>query len=75
MLDDWQADGYRWKRSSRSKLPHEKPRILKLCYDLLTSEGGLKEFTKVVYKAIGTADIMVIQYIGNEKCAIYCSHG
>ena len=72
-LDDWRADGYRWRQNGTKRLPQKKPTLSKIYFNITTPEGVSKSFQKEVFKPEGQH--LVIIHLGDEAAAVDYPHG
>ena len=72
MLDDWRADGYRWRQGGSCA----RTKITKKYFKIYTGPGQWsKEFTRVAHFHPEHPKAVLIQYLGNEAVAMDFAHG
>ena len=74
-LQDWRADGYRWRLSGTTKLPSKSSIIRKVHFDIQTAEGTMESFRKSVYSYLHDDKFVVVHYVGDAKIAVDFAHG
>jgi len=74
-VEDWIADGYRFRQNGTSKLPRNNPQVKKIHYQLQLPDGKRGPFKKFVYEVIGQQDYLILHYVGNETEAADFPHG
>ena len=73
-LDDWRADGYRWRQNGLKKLPEKAPVFSKIYFCNTSPKGTNKSFLKEAFKSM-CGKTGIIHYLGDEATAVDYPHG
>jgi hypothetical protein len=74
-LQDWRADGYRWRQNGATKIPTKSPIMRKVHFDIQTVTGTSKAFRKFAYSFIDDDTYVVVHYVGDAIVAEDFPHG
>jgi hypothetical protein len=75
-LDDWRADGYRWKQNGYSLIHNKDKEYQKIHFKINTGSGLSSAFLKFVYKKCSGDDThVIVHYVGNDTLAVDFPHG
>ena len=75
-VDDWRADGYRWRQGGGKEFVYKGIHMKKIYFKALDERKSLTGyFQKLVYVRYDRPDVVLIQYIGDEKKAADFPHG
>ena len=72
--DDWRADQIRWINNGVTALPRKDPVLKKSYFVMDTPNGPSKSFQQHAYQLIGSKEITVIHYIGDETSITKFAH-
>jgi hypothetical protein len=75
-VDDWRADGYRWKQNGFSLIPNKEKVYKKIHFNINTGDGLSSSFQKFVFKKCdGDDNHVIVHYLGNDNIAVDFPHG
>lgn len=75
MIGDWRVDGYRWYQNGSKAIPKKDPKIY---FVIVLPSGNDKRFKRNAYFLLDagqTANVVLLQYIGDECIAVDFPHG
>jgi len=77
VLDDWLADGYRFRQNGSSLMLRKNPLLKKTHYRIYLPGGVFGDLKKYVYASFNASDefYKVVRYVGKEEEAVDFPHG